>query len=88
VASEQEREYISCFLLKIKFILEADTVTTCFGFAHLIYAKLKCTKNKSENMKTKARNSKMKLFNVVKLRKCENHRFVFGYFYYKSADKL
>jgi hypothetical protein len=42
----------------------------------------------SENMKTKARNSKMKLFNVVKLRKCENHRFVFGYFYYKSADKL
>jgi hypothetical protein len=22
----------------------------------------------------------MKLFNVVKLRKCENHRFVLGYF--------
>ena len=31
-------------------------------------------------MKTKARNSQMKLFNVVKLRKCENHRFVLGYF--------
>jgi len=38
-------------------------------------------------MKTKAQNSKMKLFNVVKLRKCENHRFVLGYFYYKYADK-
>ena len=38
-------------------------------------------------MKTKARNSKMKLFNFANLRKCENHRFVLGYFYYKSADK-
>jgi hypothetical protein len=29
-------------------------------------------------MKAKARNGKMQLFNVVKLQKCENHRFVLG----------
>jgi hypothetical protein len=33
---------------------------------------------KSGNMKAKAGNSKMKLLNVVKLRKCENHPFVLG----------
>ena len=38
-------------------------------------------------MKVKAQNSKMKLFNVVKLEKCENYRFVLGYFYYKYVDK-
>jgi hypothetical protein len=38
-------------------------------------------------MKAKARKSKMKIFNVVKLRKCENHRFMLGYFYYEYADK-
>ena len=38
-------------------------------------------------MKVKAQNRKMKLFNVVKLQKCENHRFVLGYFYYKYVDK-
>jgi len=38
-------------------------------------------------MKAKARNSKMKIFKVGKLRKCEKHRFVLGYFYYKYSDK-
>jgi hypothetical protein len=38
-------------------------------------------------MKAKAGKSKIKIFNVVKLRKCKNHRFVLGYFYYEYAGK-
>jgi hypothetical protein len=63
-------------------VLLQNNVTSRLSYLYLVE-----TNNKSGNMKAKARNSKIKLFNVVKLRKCENHRFVLGYFYYKSADK-
>ena len=86
--ARRKESTLALFFVKLSLTCKPNAITTCFGVCTFNLCKPKAQTIKVETWKRKHEISKMKLFNVLKLRKCETHRFVLGYFYYKYADKL
>ena len=78
---------LALFLFKLNLTCKPDAITTCVWVCTFNLCKTKAQTIKVETWKREHEISKMILFNFLKLRKCETHRFVLDYFYYKYDDK-
>ena len=73
MASQEEREYISSFLLQIKITLKPDAITTCFVICTFNLCKTKAQQIKVEISKRKHETAKC---NYLTLLSCKNAKTI------------
>ena len=78
--ARRKESTLALFFVKLSLACKPNAITTSFGVCTFSLCKIKAQTIKVETWKRKHEISKKKLFNVLKLRKWETHRFVLGYF--------